>query len=138
MKRSICIILTALAVMVGTAAQAHENPLDPGHKHGWKLDSVDCNARHRVAIAVFEESDQPCSSQGGCPLVCFYQVWGEWPGGRTDTPWKRCHTPPHVEVSDTSAAHIYEAKPSWVSGEWGITVRDGYGHRETTRCIGSE
>ena len=128
MKRITLAIAVAVVLMVGTVAQAHENPLNPGHKQGLEVGIAGCKAATGEVLLSFKESVRECS-WNECHYTCLYRVWGDWEGGRYAGPpnWNRCH----IRSNNVSEFHV--TKPSWVTGEWGVYVRDGWGQK-TIKC----
>ena len=143
MRRSIRIILTALAVMVGAAgAQAHENTALPHHKHGLEIKNAWCGGG--AVTLEWKASTGLCGGQAGnkCSYTCLYQVWSDWQAedgyrGRDAEPrgsYYRCH----IERSWNpvlARTFFQTSQPSWGTGEWGVSVRDGWRGREL-RCSG--
>ena len=139
MRRSIKTILTALAVMVGAAgAQAHDYPLYPGHKHGLQIYGTGC--RGGEVYLTFRESTKPCggTSHEMCSYTCLYQVWSEWQAtdgyrGRDTEPAGGGYYKCHIRRGRTQyTANFHVRQPQWGTGEWGVSVRDGWSRRDVT------
>ena len=120
-------------------AQAHDNPLNPGHKHGLEIPSDSGAAacfgpgpNWQVSVH-FRESAKECPSWG-CSYACLYRVWGEWEGGIDAGPpsYKKCHIQNSLNPGENTKAEFRVTKPSWVTGRWGVYVRDGWGQRDVT------
>ena len=139
MRRSISIILTALALMVGAVAQAHETGT-PGHKHALEIDRSKYNqglmcTNDGGVFVHFKESVGECGGWGGneCSYTCLYQVWADWEAedgyrSRITEP-RRGHYKCHIVNSHNPTkayAAFYVPKPSWGSGNYGVYVRDGW------------
>ncbi len=142
MNKLIAIILASLALTVAAGVAAHDNPLDPGHKHGLEIDrskgyeGLTCTSDGNV-IVHFKESVGVCA--GGwknveCRYTCLYQVWANWRGADgyqgTDTEPRGGNYKCHIANSHdpTRARATFRApKPHWAKKQWGVYVRDGWG-----------
>ena len=141
MRRSIKTILTALAVIVGAAgAQAHENTALPNHKHGLEIKNAWCTGG--AVTLEWKASTGMCAEQYGneCSYTCLYQVWSDWQAtsgyrGRDTEPSGPRYYKCHIERSwDPNLARTFfqTSQPSWGTGEWGVSLRDGWRRRELT------
>ncbi len=140
MRRSISAILAALALLtIGSAAQAHDDPTDPAHKHGLQIKNAWCTGG--AVTLEWQESTGTCDRWNNeCAYTCLYQVWSEWEAddgyrGRDTEPrggYYRCH----IERSGTpnlARTFFQTLQPGWGTGNWGVHVRDGW-DRKTVRC----
>ena len=130
MRRSIGIILTALALMVGGGAQAHDAPLSPGHKHDTQIRAVQCStvAGYRIFV-IYKESDRPC--YGKCSHTCLYTMWDESAGMRVGTPFSKCNIMGSDDPANALAVFWVQPRAGW-TGTWGVTVHDGWGREDVT------
>ena len=118
------VVMVAAATLTVAGVQAHENLLNPTHKHGLEIKEVLCNHHGRVLV-MWKEGGRQCHYTG-CQYACLYRVWGTWEGKPyEDRPhYHKCHIANSWDPL-RAEARFNVTRPDWTEGEWGVVVRDG-------------